>query len=100
MSLQPVEEKAPVVLDAGVETPLARRIFGRHLMDMAILLLITVLFSGLRQGDGLFRDTDIWWHLADARALCTSGHFIRVEPYSFTVAGQRWVNPEWLSGNG
>ena len=43
------------------------------------------------------RDPDIWWHLADARQLMTTHHFIWTEPNSFTVGGQPWVNPEWLS---
>ena len=76
---------------------LLRRIFGRHLMDMALLLVVIVAFSGLRQPSHLLADPDIWWHLADARILFTTHHFIQVEPYSFTVAGERWVNPEWLS---
>ncbi|MGA7858614.1 MAG: hypothetical protein WCA11_11835, partial [Terracidiphilus sp.] len=41
-------------------------------------------------------DPDIWWHLADARFLLTTHHFIQTDPYSFTVVGQRWVNWEWL----
>ncbi len=74
-----------------------KRIFGRHLMDMAILLLLPMVLSGLRNREGFLGDSDIWWHLADARILWESHHVIQVEPYSFTVAGERWVNPEWLS---
>ena len=66
-------------------------------MDIAILLLLPLVLSGLRDREGVLGDPDIWWHLADARILFQSHHFIRIEPYSFTVAGQRWVNPEWLS---
>ena len=29
--------------------------------------------------------------------LFTAGHFIHTEPYAFTVAGQPWINPEWLA---
>lgn len=43
------------------------------------------------------QDSDLWWHLADARILTTTHQFIRVEPYSFAVAGQRWIDPEWLA---
>jgi len=74
-----------------------RRVFGRHLMDMAILLLLPLIFSGLSHREGALGDPDIWWHLANARILCDGHHFIRIEPYSFTVAGARWVNPEWLA---
>lgn len=66
-------------------------------MDIAILLLLPLVLSGLRDREGVLGDPDIWWHCANARILFESHHFIRVEPYSFTVAGQPWVDPEWLS---
>src|SRR5579862_3509036 len=102
MSPQPIEQGTSDAIDAGAgessqSATLMRTIFGRHLMDMAVLLVIIVAFSGLRAPEHLLNDPDIWWHMADARTLTTTHHFIRVEPYSFTVAGQRWVNPEWLS---
>lgn len=102
MNLLPVGNDSPEALPAGVPmhappVPLLRRIFGRSLMDMAVLVLVAVIFSVLRVPAGLFGDPDIWWHMANARILDQTHHFIRVEPYSFTVAGQRWVDPEWLS---
>ncbi len=78
-------------------TRVVKRIFGRHLMDMAILVLLPLVLSGLRDREHVLGDPDIWWHLANARILCESHHFIHIEPYSFSVAGQRWVDPEWLS---
>lgn len=67
-------------------------------MDMAILLLITVILSGLRQPEGLLNDPDLWWHIASGRIVDQTHHFIHIEPFSFTVAGQHWIDPEWLSG--
>ncbi len=87
------DEQAPVA-----RTPLLNRIFGRSLMDMAILLLITVILTGLRQPEGLLNDPDLWWHIASGRIVDQTHHFIHTEPYSFTVAGQPWIDPEWLSG--
>ena len=102
MSSQSIEKATSTVNGAVPGAPsqsasVWRSIFGRHLMDAAVLVLIIVAFSGLRQPEHLLGDPDLWWHLADARILSTTHHFIRVEPYSFTVASQRWVNPEWLS---
>jgi hypothetical protein len=77
---------------------LLQRLFSRHLMDMALLLVVATIFSDLRTGDGLFNDPDLWWHMASGRIVDQTHHFIRVEPYSFTVAGQSWIDPEWLSG--
>lgn len=75
-----------------------QRIFTRHLMNMALLLLVAFTLPGIfEKPDGFVHDPDLWWHMADARLLTTTHHFIQVEPYSFTVAGARWVNPEWLA---
>jgi len=74
-----------------------RKVFGRNLMDMAVLLMVTVVFSGLRQPTHVLGDPDIWWHLADARAVVQTHQFIHADTYSFTVHGEHWVNPEWLS---
>lgn len=82
----------------GTREPMLRRIFGRGLMDMALLLLVGVLLSDLRQPKGMFTDPDLWWHIANGRIVEQAHVFIRMEPYAFTVAGQPWIDPEWLSG--
>jgi hypothetical protein len=74
------------------------RIFTRHFFYVPLLAALPVAFGeGLNARLTLLRDPDIWWHLADARLLFSTGHFIQTEPYSFTVAGQPWINPEWLA---
>lgn len=74
------------------------RLFTRHLMNMTLLLLVAFTLPGIfERPDGFVHDPDLWWHLANARLLFTTHHFIQIEPYSFTVAGARWVNPEWLA---
>ncbi|WP_348262214.1 hypothetical protein P8935_20715 [Telmatobacter sp. DSM 110680] len=86
---------------ASATSPLKRafeRIFTRHLMNIAILMALPVIFTvSLNPARESMRDPDIWWHLADARQLMTTHHFIWTEPNSFTVGGQPWVNPEWLA---
>jgi hypothetical protein len=73
-------------------------IFSRHMLNVSVLILVAVLLTGMLQKPAWeLEDWDLWWHLADARILLTTHHFIHIEPYSFTVAGQRWINPEWLS---
>jgi hypothetical protein len=74
-----------------------KRIFSRHMMDMAILAMLPVILSGIRNGMHILSDPDIWWHLADARIFFDTHRFIHTEPYSYTVASQSWVDPEWLS---
>jgi hypothetical protein len=74
------------------------RIFTRHVMNMAVLIVLPVVLAGpFNKVLSLLSDPDIWWHLANARILSTTHHFIHTEPYSFTVAGEPWINPEWLS---
>ncbi|MDE3061938.1 MAG: hypothetical protein KGJ51_02650 [Acidobacteriota bacterium] len=95
------QESNPVTPDVVAPQPrwlqIFNRIFCRHLMSMAVIATVVVILSGtLQKPQNLVHDPDLWWHLADARILTTTHHFIRMEPYSFTVAGQRWVNPEWL----
>src|SRR5579863_88383 len=83
----------PLVAPAGI----LNRIFTRHLMNMAILMMVPLLLAPtLNLARTFLVDPDIWWHLADARFLLTTHHFIQTDPYSFTVVGQRWVNWEWL----
>jgi hypothetical protein len=87
------DEVAPAALPS-----LVQRIFGRSLMDLAILLLVTIVLTGLREPGGLLSDPDLWWHVASGRIVDQTHHFIHIEPFSFTVAGQPWIDPEWLSG--
>ena len=42
-------------------------------------------------------DPDIWWHMRNAQYLLHQHQFPRQDLYSFTAAGQPWVNTEWLS---
>ncbi len=96
----PQDPAAAASRASATPAPLIRifhRIFSRHVMNTALLLLIVVLMSRtMRMPKELLSDPDLWWHLADARILSETHHFIHVEPYSFTVACQPWVNPEWL----
>ena len=77
---------------------LVQRIFTRHFMNVALLVLMPMLFAPFLNIQRLLViDPDVWWHLANARLLFATHHFIWSDSYSFTVVGQRWVNPEWLS---
>jgi hypothetical protein len=77
--------------------PLFNRIFNRHWMSVSVLMVLLMLFTesfGTRHEVVL--DPDIWWHLADAREVCSTHQFLHTAPYAFTVAGERWADPEWL----
>lgn len=88
---------APATPSSGPRR-LFERVFTRHLMNIAILMALPVIFTvSLNPSREAVRDPDIWWHLADARQLMATHHFIWTEPNSFTVGGKPWVNPEWLA---
>ncbi len=63
------------------------------------LALIAMLFAWANQaGRGAsVADPDIWWHLRNAADLLHTRHFPHTAPWTFTVAGQPWMNGEWLA---
>lgn len=77
---------------------LASRLFG--LPIVMGLALVEVLFFLTNPEPGLVRsvgDPDIWWHLRNTAQWLHTGHFIRSDSWTFTVAGKPWIDPEWLA---
>ncbi len=64
--------------------------------SMCMLLLASVIFGYAPRGIGI-GESDIWWHLLNARNLLQNHSFSRIDTHSFTVLGKPWVNFEWLS---
>jgi hypothetical protein len=42
-------------------------------------------------------DPDVWWHLRTGQLIIQNHQVFHSDPYSFTRAGQPWINHEWLS---
>ena len=42
-------------------------------------------------------DPDLWWHLKTGQLTLQNHAVFHADPYSFTRAGQPWINHEWLS---
>ena len=42
-------------------------------------------------------DPDVWWHLRTGQLIIQNHQVFHADPYSFTRAGQPWINHEWLS---
>ena len=61
---------------------------------MCMSLLVAAIYINLERG---MTETDIWWHLRDARTLLENHIFLRSDTYSFSAAGSPWINFEWLS---
>ena len=64
-------------------------------MMLVALVLGLVYFNCIHQS--LLADPDIGWHLRDAQILVQNHVFIRADPYTFSLLGHAWMNPEWLA---
>lgn len=90
-------QQQPNVLDRTAAERFFARRFSLDVVLLAALFFVSVLISHpLHNPSSLLQDPDIWWHMANARHLFHSG-FIRIEPYSFSLAGKPWTDSEWLS---
>src|SRR5713226_2949561 len=95
-----VPERVPTGRSDGREPIWGRTKLRRWLLClfpfpvMLTALLVTLQFIMSHQN---VSDPDIWWHLRNAEYLFQHHELPRYDLYSFTVAGQPWINHEWLS---
>ncbi len=63
------------------------------------MALVAMLFAWANQaGKGAsVADPDIWWHMRNAAELVRTHHFPHTAHWTFTVAGEPWMNGEWLA---
>jgi len=73
----------PAQVNSLLET---RRIF--------VAVLVLGLFAMAARG---VADPDVWWHLRTGQLIIQNHQVFHADPYSFTRAGQPWINHEWLS---
>ncbi|MDX2076091.1 MAG: hypothetical protein SFZ02_06645 [bacterium] len=62
----------------------------QRVMFFTLLMLLVVLATRVPV------DTDTWWHLRSGEYTLTTG-MIYTDPFSFTKAGETWVNHSWGS---
>jgi hypothetical protein len=61
-------------------------------------LLETIILLGLfAMAMRPVTDPDVWWHLKTGELIATTHRVSHTDPFSYTRAGQPWVNHEWLS---
>jgi len=58
-----------------------------------IVLLLGIFVLAVRN----VTDPDVWWHLRTGELMFANHQVFHADPYSFTKAGQPWVDHEWLS---
>jgi hypothetical protein len=85
-----------------VLTPVQRSSWTARIFSFPVVMgmaLVAMLFAWANQaGHGAsVADPDIWWHLRNAADLLHTRHFPHTAPWTFTVAGQPWMNGEWLA---
>jgi hypothetical protein len=61
-----------------------------RLLTLAVMILAFLLASLPAH------NSDVWLHLASGRLLAHGQYSFGVDPFAFTTAGVRWVNPSWL----
>jgi hypothetical protein len=68
---------------------------SRRQPDLFIPVLLLVLVFLLAARTPL--DTDLYWHLAAGKQTWQTAQPLTVDVFSFTRAGQTWINHSWLS---
>jgi len=58
----------------------------------ALLLLLAVVADSMQ-----FADADLYGHIRYGEMILSTGHLIRADPFSYTVAGRQWIDHEWLA---
>ena len=85
-----VHSTSTVVSD--IIQPSVHRYFETRRVFVAILALGLFVMAARR-----VTDPDVWWHLKTGQLMVERHTIFRADPYSFTRAGQPWIDHEWLS---
>ena len=64
---------------------------GRHALAGAVAVAGATAFT-----QPSVAGSDLWWHLASGREILQRGAPLRVDPFSYSFAGEPWTNHEWL----
>lgn len=74
------------------------RVLALWAPDISLVLAIVTLVYCLFFFDGwqkLFRDSDTGWHIRTGESILTMRALPATDPYSFTRAGEPWLDWEW-----
>lgn len=70
----------------------SRRASTASLIPAPLLVLFALMVGGQ------FADPDLWGRLSIATVLFQTGHFPRIDDFSYTANGAPWIDHEWLTG--
>jgi len=65
--------------------------------DTIFIGIVLGLPFGLGTAPAIFRDGDVSWHLAAGKWILTNARIPMADPFSFSAAGHRWIDTEWLA---
>jgi len=80
---------------AAAETSAQEAATERAVLPLVAAVLIYALLLAI--GGRLLNDPDTYWHIAAGRWIWAHGAVPATDPFSATMAGQKWVAHEWLS---
>jgi hypothetical protein len=69
-----------------------RNASGRHAATLWPSLLALAAALSLQK----IYSFDYWWHLRTGALIAETGYIPKLDPYTFTVAGARWIDIHWL----
>jgi hypothetical protein len=69
----------------------------RQLFTFPAAILAIIIGKAFWTCRGRIVDTDLWWHLRNAKYMVSRHEFPVVDSYSFTAAGSPWIDHSWLS---
>src|SRR4051812_37958721 len=76
--------------------PPSRRFMARWL-SFPVAIGFTIFGVIFAWGNTRIAESDLWWHLQNARQIISTHSFPNFDHYSFTSAGSAWIDHEWLS---
>lgn len=85
----------PQQADSEAIRPARLPSFSLLLWLLIVWLIFRTVAYGKAASEGVI-DPDIWWHLANARDLFATHHFLQTDHFTYTVGGKPWINFEWL----
>ena len=69
----------------------------RRSFYISLVIAVLLIPAALGSSTTIFNDGDVSWHIATGQWVLDNRAIPRVDPFSFTWAGQPWVPIEWLA---
>ncbi len=78
----------PIDRESGGELPGLRSLLN---YSPALILFLAIVADSMQ-----YADADLWGHVRYGQIMLRAGHLIHTDIFSYTAAGRRWIDHEWL----